>query len=201
MILKSIDQILDSEDSASGSMQVELGHCYMLFPTIERMKDTPRGVSLWPVLNYCRWFPSFIASCLSILPHFVKEKVVRLFLYDGSQRTLPDSVIQSAITNTRPDMVRNMVDLAHDELLHVTEVDTAAVKRHKDRLVLYYGSADDWCPVEFREELMKKIPGVISYLCQRGIEHAFVVRMPTVMAEELSTIIDEIEGLQLVQEH
>lgn len=206
MILKALDQLVEcSEPSDPGhgssrtSPQYELGHCYMLFPTIEKMKDTPRGQNVWPILKYFWWIPPFVGSLLSVLPRSALAGLVRMFFYDGSRNALTDNVVECAITNIRPDMTRNMLDLAFDELVNVTDMDSAAVTRHKNRLVFYYGTTDAWCPMEFREELIKNIPGVVSYLCQRRIDHSFVVRMPTQMAEEIVNIIREIESLELVQ--
>uniref|UniRef100_A0A6A7G0C4 Lipid droplet-associated hydrolase n=2 Tax=Hirondellea gigas TaxID=1518452 RepID=A0A6A7G0C4_9CRUS len=207
MILKSLDELIEHSNTSDppngpelAAPQFTLGQSYMLFPTIERMKETPQGRYVWPVLAYFWWIPPFIGSCLSILPVSVKEKLVHMCLYDGSGLRLRQHVIDSAVSNVRPDMMRNMLDLAHNELLTVTELDAAAITRHKSRLVFYYGSQDSWCPVEFREQLIQRVPGVVAYLCQKGINHAFVVRMSTLMASELGNIIREVEELEMVQD-
>lgn len=210
MILKALDQLKDQPETSNSaqqsststsnnpSMQFDLGRSYLLFPTIERMSDTPRGVYVWPLLAYFWWLPPFIGSCLSIMPKFVQNKLVRMFLSDGFGSTLPLEAVESTICTARPDMMRNMLDLAYDELVTVTALDAAAVSRHKDSLVFYYGSNDSWCPVEFREELQHRVPGVLAYLCQRGIDHAFVLRWSSVMAHELATIVADVEGLEQV---
>lgn len=213
MILKALDLLKGETETTESSQQsststnndsprqFELGRSYMLFPTIERMSDTPRGVYVWPLLAYFWWLPPFISSCLSIMPTFVQEKLVRIFLFDGFGSTLPHEAVESTICTARPDMMRNMLDLAYDELVTVTDLDTAAVSRHKDSLVFYYGSSDAWCPVEFRDELQKRVPGVLAYLCQRGIDHAFVLRWSAVMAHELATIITDVEMLEQVPDN
>ncbi|KAF2368339.1 Lipid droplet-associated hydrolase [Trinorchestia longiramus] len=195
MILKALDQLTGIDAGDQPADDFEISQCYMLFPTIERMRDSPRGQTLWPVLAYCRWLPPFMSSCLSILPNFIQEKFAGLFLFDGSGVPLLPSVVASFVTNIRPDIVRNMLDLAHDELETVVNLDVEAVSRHKSKLVFYYGTSDLWCPLQYKEELVKRVPGVVVYVCQRNISHAFVVRMAKEMAVELTSVIQEVEEL------
>ncbi|KAA0189585.1 hypothetical protein HAZT_HAZT001847 [Hyalella azteca] len=196
MILQVLDELDNVEAIGVANDSFKIDQCYMLFPTIERMKDSPRGRTLWPVLAYCRWLPPFICSCVSIMPNFVKEKLASVILYDGSGVPLLDSVVESFITNVRPDMVRNMLDLAHNELETVVDLDIDAVSRHKSKLVFYYGSNDHWSPVKYKEDLVEKVPGVVAFVCQKNINHAFVVRQAREMASELAIIIKEVEELQ-----
>ena len=43
------------------------------------------------------------------------------------------------------------------------------------RIILYYGRADHWTPLEYHTELTAALPGREFHLCERGFEHAFVL--------------------------
>lgn len=67
----------------------------MLFPTIERMAQTPQGRVMTPVLcqmRYVAYFPLFL---LSLLPERLKSSLIKLVL--GGIRCLDHTIIQPAI--------------------------------------------------------------------------------------------------------
>ena len=106
---------------------------------------------------------------------------------------LDTSIAKSLVTTAKPEMLRNMLDLAHDELLHVQELDVQTIEKHKDKIVFYYGSSDHWTPLGYREDLLRKVPGAKTFVCQKNLLHAFVLTQSADMAEELATIIRERE--------
>ena len=58
----------------------------------------------------------------------------------------------------------------------VVERDDDLISRHAEKLIIYYGNKDPWCTADMYEEV-SKLHGDAAHvhLCQRDIEHAFVL--------------------------
>lgn len=67
----------------------------MLFPTIERMAQTPRGRMLTPVLCHLRYLAYLPIFLLSLLPDGLKASLIRLVF--GGIRSLDHTVIQPTV--------------------------------------------------------------------------------------------------------
>lgn len=67
----------------------------MLFPTIERMAQTPQGRLLTPVLCYFRYLAYLPVFLLSLVPEGLKACMVRLLL--GGIPSLDHTVIQPTV--------------------------------------------------------------------------------------------------------
>ena len=65
--------------------------------------------------------------------------------------------------------------MGYDELLNVNEPDIESLKIFSDKLRFYNGSSDPWCPVEYATNLKEKVPELNIELCQKNIQHAFVL--------------------------
>uniref|UniRef100_A0ACB8GE88 Uncharacterized protein n=1 Tax=Sphaerodactylus townsendi TaxID=933632 RepID=A0ACB8GE88_9SAUR len=60
-------------------------------------------------------------------------------------------------------------------------------KRIAFDLTFYYGAADQWCPVQYYEEMKMEFPDGDIRLCEKGIRHAFVLEA----SEEVAAMITE----------
>lgn len=67
----------------------------MLFPTIERMAQTPQGRVLTPVLCHFRYLAYLPVFLLSLLPDGLKAYLIRLVF--GGIRSLDQTVIQPTV--------------------------------------------------------------------------------------------------------
>lgn len=56
------------------------------------------------------------------------------------------------------------------------------LKDNAERLHMYFGSSDGWCPVSFYEEISKCVPDAESVLCDKGYQHAYVIGYSDEMA-------------------
>ncbi|KAK8379192.1 hypothetical protein O3P69_019204 [Scylla paramamosain] len=83
-------------------------------------------------------------------------------------------------------VVQNMLWMAKDELDKVVDLDVDVVRRYRDKLVLYYGASDAWCPVQYWEGVRERVPEVEAVLCEDGTQHAFVLRHAEPVAEKLA---------------
>lgn len=62
---------------------------------------------------------------------------------------------------------------------------------NSNRLVLYFGTTDRWCPLEYARNLQDHVPDVKTVICSQGIEHAFVLESSRQMALIVSHWIRE----------
>ncbi|OQR66518.1 UPF0554 protein C2orf43-like [Tropilaelaps mercedesae] len=65
--------------------------------------------------------------------------------------------------------------MARDELDKVDKRDDAFLKRSWRLLSFYYGTRDHWCPFEYFDDMRKDYPQADISLCDKNIEHAFVL--------------------------
>ncbi|XP_069951902.1 lipid droplet-associated hydrolase-like isoform X1 [Cherax quadricarinatus] len=172
-------RLLQYFDSKS---EVTIVKSFLLFPTVERLRNTPNGQRFWPMLCYLRWLVIFLTACLYVLPVKVREKML-LWFFKGRQ--VPDCSIQATIQLFQPKVMQNVLWMAYHELLQVHEADTEAIDKHKDKIVLYYGAMDGWCPRIYRDELKLKVEGVNAILCEDGYQHAFVLEYSEPMGQKI----------------
>lgn len=155
---------------------------FLLFPTIERMKASPNGVRLWPVLQYLRWFVALLVWAVGLLPGKLKDTILLWHL--------GEDVAPCCIGATREllhaRVVQNMLWMAYNELLQVVEPDLDTIERHKDKILLYYGASDGWCPQSYWEDMRARVKGVEALLCEEGYQHAFVLKHSRQMGEKLA---------------
>lgn len=67
----------------------------MLFPTIERMAQTPQGKVMTPVLCHMRYVAYLPLFLLSLLPEGLKTSLIKLVF--GGIRSLDHSVVQPTV--------------------------------------------------------------------------------------------------------
>lgn len=67
----------------------------MLFPTIERMAQTPQGKVMTPVLCHLRYIAYLPLFLLSLLPERLKAGLIKLVL--GGIRSLDHTVLQPTV--------------------------------------------------------------------------------------------------------
>jgi hypothetical protein len=65
--------------------------------------------------------------------------------------------------------------MANDELNQVDELDVNLVKNSVDKCLYYFGTSDDWCPIEYSKILKEKIVNFKLHIDKLRLEHAFVV--------------------------
>ena len=59
-----------------------------------------------------------------------------------------------------PDALKNVFGLASNELAVIKDPDFKLIKKHKDKLVFYYGMHDLWAPLDCLRKLRKAVPDV-----------------------------------------
>lgn len=145
---------------------------FLLFPTIERMAESPKGQIATPLLKYLRWLGLGIVYILSYLSPHLQYRIILWYFRD---RHVHGSVYNASMNLFDPFTVGNVIYMALQEMLTVKELDVALVQEHLPKLKFYYGVEDYWCPQKYYREMKAKFPHADVRICQKGLDHAFVI--------------------------
>lgn len=150
-----------------------------LFPTIERMSQTPNGLLLKPLAIYFRWAAFLLASLAYYLPDALKLFLIQLRLR-GSE--MNPSAPSSACNLFNPHCLNNLIFMGGQEMQQVNEPDLVTIRENLAKLIFYYGQTDRWCPVEFYDDMKRRFPQGRMIMDDRGMAHAFCLRSSREMA-------------------
>ncbi|XP_041828799.1 lipid droplet-associated hydrolase [Melanotaenia boesemani] len=145
----------------------------MLFPTIERMAQTPQGKVMTPVLCQMRYLAYLPVFLLSLLPVSLRAGLVKLVF--RSVPSLDCCIVQPTVELLSGDCGANSMYLGGQEMRKVLERDNMTIKKNLDKLIFYYGATDHWCPVKYFHDIKQDFPHGDFRLCEKGFRHAFVL--------------------------
>lgn len=145
----------------------------MLFPTIERMAQSPQGRAATPLLCQLRYVCYLPVFLISLLPDLLKTRLVRLAL--GGIRSLDQTMIRPTVGLLSGDCAANAMYMGGQEMRKVLDRDNATIQKHLNKLIFYYGATDHWCPVEYFHDIRRDFPDGDFRLCESGFRHAFVL--------------------------
>ncbi|KAJ8664255.1 hypothetical protein QAD02_005917 [Eretmocerus hayati] len=162
--------------------------CYLLFPTIERMAESPSGRFLTNIVLRVAAFIMFLAWIFTLFPHIMQVILIRVF---GFFYGIPANCVGAVIQLIHPSSLRRIFLLAKQEMMLVKDLDNALITEHKKKLYFYYGSKDGWTPIRYYEDLKAKYPDVDAHLCRRGFQHSFVLKDAVEMGKMVGDLINE----------
>ncbi|XP_061478673.1 lipid droplet-associated hydrolase [Rhineura floridana] len=168
--------------------ELEILRSMLLFPTIERMAQSPQGKFMTPLLcqlRYILYMPIFL---MTLLPERVKSSLLR-FALQGPK--YDESSIATSIDLINMDCVANIMYLASQEMRKVLERDSTTIRQHLKKLTFYYGVTDMWCPMQYYEEMKMEFPDGDIRLCEKGIRHAFVLDASKEVAEMITDWVQD----------
>ncbi|CAK6434892.1 unnamed protein product [Pipistrellus nathusii] len=152
---------------------------FLLFPTIERMSESPNGRIATPFLCWLR-YALYVSTYLLLkpCPETVKSWLIKM----GLQRMNVQSEF-SVLSVLEPFCLANIAYLGGQEMVQVVKRDNETIKEHLSKLTFYYGTIDPWCPTEYYEDIKKDFPEGDIRLCEKKIAHAFILRSYQEMAD------------------
>ncbi|XP_016080267.1 PREDICTED: lipid droplet-associated hydrolase isoform X1 [Miniopterus natalensis] len=152
---------------------------FLLFPTIERMSESPNGRIATPLLCWLRYI-LYVSGYLLLkpCPETVKSWLLRtaLLWMNLQGEFLAPSVLE-------PFCLANAAYLGGQEMMEVVKRDNETIKEHLSKLTFYYGTIDPWCPTQYYEDIKKDFPEGDIRLCEKKIAHAFILRSSQEMAD------------------
>ncbi|XP_075454562.1 lipid droplet-associated hydrolase [Ascaphus truei] len=155
------------------SVSLKVLQSVMLFPTIERMAQSPQGKIMTPLLCSLRYVIYMPIYLLSFLPESVKTSLVRFVL--RGIKSVDEASVAASVNLFRVDCTANAMYMGSQEMMKVMERDNNTIQQNLSKLIFYYGAKDNWCPVQYYEDIRKEFPEGNIWLCEKGIRHAFVL--------------------------
>ncbi|XP_013912563.1 PREDICTED: lipid droplet-associated hydrolase [Thamnophis sirtalis] len=171
------------------SPEPEILRSILLFPTIERMAQTPNGKLLTPLfcwLRYILYIPIFL---FTLLPERVKSFFAHFALF--RQKRIHETLVMTSVDMLNMGCIANIMYLASQEMRSVVERDNSTIKQHLNKLIFYYGATDRWCPLQYYEEMKMEFPDGNIRMCEKGICHSFVLDSSKEMAEMVTGWIQD----------
>ncbi|XP_027955268.1 lipid droplet-associated hydrolase isoform X2 [Eumetopias jubatus] len=152
---------------------------FLLFPTIERIAESPNGRIATPLLCWFRYaLYVFAYLLLKPWPEKIKSFVIRTGL-----RMMNLQSEFSVLNILEPFCLANAAYLGGQEMMKVVKRDNETIKAYLPKLTFYYGTIDAWCPMEYYEDIKKDFPEGDFRLCEKKIPHAFILHFPQEMAD------------------
>ncbi|XP_063771384.1 lipid droplet-associated hydrolase [Pseudophryne corroboree] len=145
----------------------------LLFPTIERMAQSPQGKVMTPLLCSLRYIVYMPCYLLSFLPEVMKTSLVKFAL--RGIKSVDEACVTASLNLFRMECAVNAMYMGSQEMVNVMERDSETIKQNLSKLIFYYGATDAWCPVQYYEDIRRDFPKANIWLCEKGIRHAFVL--------------------------
>lgn len=160
---------------------------YFLFPTLEYMADTNNGKFLTnfikpivPVIVFLSWI---FTNLPSIVQFFL------LYVYTFIMNISMEEHLNSIMALIKPGVLRRVFYLAFEELDQVQERNNEAIKKHVNKIKIYYGRTDGWAPLIFCDKIKREIPDVDVEITDYN--HAFVLHHNLEVGDKVSSWIKE----------
>ncbi|XP_046924098.1 lipid droplet-associated hydrolase [Lynx rufus] len=168
---------------------------FLLFPTIERLSETPNGRIATPLLCWLR-YALYVFGYLLLKPW--PEKIRSLITRIGLQ--MMNVQYEFSVLNIlEPFCIANAVYLGGQEMMKVVERDNETIRAHLSKLTFYYGTMDAWCPTKYYEDIKKDFPEGDIRLCEKKLPHDFIIHfygeMAGMIADWLKDDLSKIEAL------
>lgn len=176
MILHMLDHLISTHHSVH--------KCYLLFPTVEGMALSPKGLSATPMLRYLRW----AAPLAMILPYYFIPDTIKGWLISWFAGA---TAVEGTVRLADPTSIAHSVNLAHEEMRTVVGADYSLIERHAKKLLWFYGANDHWCPLVYYERMKSKYPSMDVRLADAQFEHAFVLKSSEQVALQTWEWIEE----------
>ncbi|XP_014598233.1 PREDICTED: lipid droplet-associated hydrolase [Polistes canadensis] len=162
--------------------------CYLLFPMIENMADTPNGRFLKNFILRIVSLLLFLSWIFTFFPYYLKAFLIRLFsIFYG----IPAKSINAVILLLQPSVLKRVFRLADEELKQVKELDHDIISQHIGKLWFYYSEKDQWTLISYYRNMKAKYPNIEANLCKHGFAHSFVLNHDKEMGEIVGNLINE----------
>ena len=158
-----------------------VGKAVLLFPTIERMSETPNGRLMKPFFASYQWVVIFVVWLLAILPTWLQNLVIR-WRFRTTPREQLESVKQGVMSIDTKAMY-NVLNMAHQELEVVNELPVRLIAQHQSKLAFYYGAKDRWNMPDSYSNIRDQFPSADIVRCPHGYRHGFVLYSSSQVAE------------------
>lgn len=162
--------------------------CYMLFPTVERMIESPNGWIFTKIGLPLYSVFGFLIPIFNRLPQLLLIFLIQCYFWLSS---IPNYFIGTVLKYIKPTVCEKVVFLAEDEMARVGPLQKDIIKKYMPLLKFYYGTTDGWVPVKYYKQLREEFPDIDAQLDTKKIDHAFVLRSSKAMGAIVGDMIAE----------
>jgi pimeloyl-ACP methyl ester carboxylesterase len=181
MVLKMLDKLENQLDRA-----------FLLFPTIERMKESEAGkrfMRFYPIFLYLL---PFLCWFINLLFPFIwlKRKILSYWFSNSpleDRSILIDTVLYDLLN---PLTIKNLLQMANEEMFVVDKRNDDIIKKYLDKITFYYGINDHWVPNGIAKQMKNLYPKGDIIECTNKYMHAFVLRHSKELAKIVFDRID-----------
>ncbi|XP_022130206.2 lipid droplet-associated hydrolase isoform X2 [Pieris rapae] len=156
----------------------------LLFPTIQKMADSPNGKFLNLFLRRIYCLLLILLKLLRLLPYWINSYLIYLYL---SWHSLPSHYYERISKVIEPNVMEKVLILAFDEMDTVTNLNKDAIKNIKHLTNVIYSKTDNWAPLAYIDDLKMYEPEIC--LIEMNVSHAFVLKSSELVAERTATFI------------
>ena len=167
------------------NLNINVKKSILIFPTIERMSRSPQGRVVTPVLNYLLRILLLILLLVSFIPTKLLEKLVQFYfsLRKNSSSVDKNVVKASFYMISSYSCVKSLLLMAKHEMQVVNKLNFEDIRSHHKELILYYGTNDHWCPLDYYHDMKQNYENhLIDFnhsnsllLDENNLEHAFLI--------------------------
>ncbi len=147
------------------------GRAILLFPTIERMADTPAGRRLSPLFGPLRKPAHRFAQLIQHLPYRDWLLAGGLLAQTPASERPP---LRQGLLELSAQSVHNVLLLAREELATVVDLPAALLQQHSPRVTLYYGHRDPWNLTDMPDGVKARFATIEIVRDREGLSHSFM---------------------------
>ena len=152
-----------------------------LFPSLQFMADTPRGMQVSPITSQVpRTLISFAAWWFSLMPQPILRFII--WLITG----LPDHAVNTISKHLLiREHAKSSLYLGNCEMRDIRELELEVMRKYQHLWTIYFGKGDGWCPAEHVKDISERLDLEKNIQCEENIDHAFVLEDSLTMARKM----------------
>ncbi|CAG8695363.1 4354_t:CDS:2 [Ambispora leptoticha] len=162
---------------------------YLLFPTLQHIAKTPNALLMaWSFYEFPRNIISMlIHSIRTVLGPNMFKSLIRLITAQSEPHlsTTADRLLHWHV-------VQNTMYMSETEMTTIHELDDKFFREHLNKFTFYFGKTDKWAPLEHYHDMIQRFPNGKIFLCEIGMEHAFVLKHSEVMGKKVAQWIKDL---------
>ena len=144
--------------------------CLMLFPTIDRLAETPRARSVMRMFSVTSLCFQICVYLFNFFPYSMRFKLVEFF--HGGRNRYPHCVHRAATCFLTPYSVKHFLITTLSAMQTVKELeDTGLIEKNHEKLRLYVSPFDHYFPEDHHERFKSNYPDLEMITCGTG--HSF----------------------------
>lgn len=169
------------------SLKDKVVDVYLLFPAIEYMMETNNGKFLTNFIKPIVPVIVFLSWIFTILPNIVQFFLI--YVYTLVTNISVEEHLKNIKDLIKPGVLKRVFFLAFQELDLIRERNNTVIKKHVDKIKIYYGRSDGWAPLIFCDRIKHDIPDINVEIT--NYNHAFVLKQSIEVGNVVSTWIKE----------